>query len=81
MYKMTVERNLFFNLQQMVKVIKPFCWNQNFDPKALSAPAPGLYTRKKKHYKVCIKSEFKGIFSKLATNDQNDKAFLLTLKF
>ena len=27
------------------------------------------------------KSEFKGIVSKLATNDQNDKVLLLTLKF
>ena len=30
---------------------------------------------------MCIKSEFKGIFSELATNDQNDKAFLLTSGF
>ena len=30
---------------------------------------------------MCINSQFKGIFSKLATNDQNDMAFLLTLKF
>ena len=56
----------------MVKVIKPFCWDQNFDPKALSVPAPGLYTREK---------TLNGIFSKLAANDQNDKAFLLTFKF
>ena len=63
----------------MVKVIKPFCWDQNFDPKALSASTPGLYTREEK-LKMCIKSEIKGIFSKLAKNDQNNKAFLLTLK-
>ena len=64
----------------MVKVIKPFCWSQNFDLRALSAPVLGLYTCGKT-LKICIKSEFKGTFSKLATNDQNDKAFLLTLKF
>ena len=28
----------------MVKVIRPFCWHQTFDPKGLSASAPGLYT-------------------------------------
>ena len=60
----------------MVKVIKLSYWDQNFDPKALSAPAPGLYT----HEKI-FKNVFKGFFSKFATNDQNDKAFLLTLKF
>ena len=65
----------------MVKVIKPFCWDQNFDPKALSAPAPGLYTCEKTFknvYKIRVQRDF---FSKLATNDLNEKAFLLTLKF
>ena len=33
-----------------------------------------------KHLKICIKSDFKVIFLKLATNGQNDKAFLLTSK-
>ena len=32
----------FKNLQQMVKMIRSFCWDQNFDPKGLSALAPGL---------------------------------------
>ena len=65
----------------MVKVIKPFCWDQNLDPKALSAPAPGLYTHEKtlkNVYKIRVQRD---LFSKLATNDQNDMAFLLTLKF
>ena len=31
--------------------------------------------------KNCIKSDFKAIFLKLATNDQSDKMFLLTSKF
>ena len=30
------------------------------------------------HEKMCIKSEVEEIFSKLATNDQSDEAFLLT---
>ena len=31
----------------MVKVVKPLCWDKNFDPKAFSAPALGLYTLEK----------------------------------
>ena len=31
--------------------------------------------------KICIKSDFKEIFLKLATNDRSDKMFLLTSKF
>ena len=38
----------------MVKAIKPFCWDQNFDPKALSAPTPGLYTREKTDIKKYV---------------------------
>ena len=47
MYKIRVERDFILNLQQMVKVIKLYCWDQIFDPKPLSAPAPGLYTHEK----------------------------------
>ena len=57
MHKIRDERDFFLNLQQMVKVIKPFCWDPNFDPKALSAPASGLYTRDKRlqsdFFKTC----------------------------
>ena len=38
----------FLNSQQIGKVIRNFCWHQNFVPKGLSVPALGLYT--------CIKS-------------------------
>ena len=31
--------------------------------------------------KICLKSDFKEIFLKLATNDRSDKMFLLTSKF
>ena len=44
MYKSELKEIFFLNLQQMVKVIKPSCWDQNFDPEALSAPAQRLYT-------------------------------------
>ena len=63
----------------MGKVTRPFCWHQNFVNKGLSAPAPGLYTCGKTK-KMCIKSEFKEICLKLATNSRSDKGFLLTSK-
>ena len=34
-----------------------------------------------KNHKKCIKSDFKEIFFKLATNDWSNKMFLLTSKF
>ena len=41
-------------------------------------PLPGAIYMWKKHEKTCIKSDFKEIVLKLATNGQNDKGFLLT---
>ena len=58
------------NLQQ-----KRFMLNKNSDPRGLSAPAC-FYTCKQA--KICLQSDFKDIFLKLATNGQSDKAFLLT---
>ena len=61
MCKIRVERDLFLNLQQMVKVIKPFCWDQNLDPKALSVPAPELFTSEKtlkNVYKIRVHRDF-----------------------
>ena len=46
--KNQTSKGFLWNLQQMGKVIRPFCWHQNFVPWGLSTPAPGLYT--------CIKS-------------------------
>ena len=66
------------NSQQMTRVTKGFCLYKNSDPKWLSAPALGLYTCIKMK-KLYIKSDFKDSLLKLATNGQNDKAFLLTL--
>ena len=53
-----------WNLQQLGKVIRPFCWQQKFVPKGLSAPALGLYTYIKS-LKMCIKSDFKELFLKI----------------
>ena len=36
----------------MTKVTRCSCWHQNFVPKGLSAPAPGLYTIWKNVYKI-----------------------------
>ena len=49
------------NLQQMGKVIRPFCWHQNLVPWGLSAPARGLHVLNHEK-KKCIKSDFKDIF-------------------
>ena len=46
----------------------------------LSAPARG-YINVEKHEKTCIKSDFKEIILKFATNGQSDKGFLLTSTF
>ena len=64
----------------MGKEKRPFCCHQNFVPNVLSAPARG-YIHVEKHEKTCIKSDFKEIVLKLATNGQSDKGFLLTSTF
>ena len=71
-----LQRDFFLNLQQMTEVTRCSCWHQNFVPKGLSAPAPGLYTCI--NHKKCIKSDFKEIYSKLVANDWSDKRFLLS---
>ena len=64
----------------MGKVIRNFCWHKDFVPKGLSVSALGLYTCTKS-FKMCLKSYFKEIVLKLATNGQSDKGFLLTSIF
>ena len=44
-------------------------------------PLPGGYIHVEKHEKMCIKSEFKEIFLKLATNGRSGESLLLTSKF
>ena len=69
----------FLNWQQMGKVIRNFCWHQNFVLKGLSVSALGLYTCIKS-FKMFLKSYFKEVL-KLVTNGQSDKGFLLTSTF
>ena len=62
LYKIRPKRFLW-NLQQMGKVIRPFCWHQNFVPWGLSAPARalGLYTSIKSWknlYKIRLQRDF-----------------------
>ena len=59
---------------------KKFLLTSKLCPLGLYAPAPGLYTCIKSWKKNCIKSDFKDIFFKLATNEWSDKTFLLTSK-
>ena len=85
MYKIRLQRDLFWNLQQMTEVTRCSCWHQNFVPKGLSAAAlRTIYMykiMKKKKKKKYMKSDFKEIFLKLVANDGSDKRFLLTSKF
>ena len=78
--KNQTSKRFFLNWQQMGKVVRNFCWHQNFVPKGLSVPALGLYTCVKS-FKMCLKSYLKEIVLKLATNGQSDKGFLLTSTF
>ena len=64
----------------MGKVIRAFCWYQNFVPKGLYALSSGLYTCIKT-WKMCIKLNFEEITLKHATYRQREKAFLLSSKF
>ena len=64
----------------MVKVMRPFCWHQTFDPKAFSALVPGLYTCMKS-LKMFMESDFEELILKLAAYGQREKAFLLSSKF
>ena len=66
-------------MQQMRKVIKPFWWHQNLVPWGLSAPVLGLHDFNHEK-KICIKSDFKDVFFKLATNEWSEKTYLLTSK-
>ena len=61
MYKIKLQRYFFWNLQQMGKVTRLFCWHQDFVHKGLSTPAPGLYTcgkTLKSVYKIIIQRDW-----------------------
>ena len=61
LYKIKTSKRFLWNFQQMGKVIRPFCWHQNFVPWGLSVSVPGLYTCIKS-WKNCIKSDFSHLF-------------------
>ena len=78
-YKIRIQKDVW-NLQQMVEVIRAFCWHQKFVPNGFSALAQWLYACIKS-FKMCLKSYFKEIVLKLATDGQSAKGFLLTSTF
>ena len=71
---------MFLNLQQMTEVKRCSWLHQNFIPKWLSAPAPGLYTCMQS-WKNVYKISLQGDCFKLVANDRSDQRFLLTSKF
>ena len=60
---------------------KKFLLTSKLCPLGAICPLPQGYIHVLNHEKNCIKSNFKEISLKLATNEQSDKAFLLTSKF
>ena len=60
---------------------KKFLLTSILCPLRAVCPLPRGYIHVLNHEKNCIKSDFKEIFLKLATNDQSDKMFLLRSKF
>ena len=70
MYKIRLQRHLFWNMQQMNEVTRHFCWHQNFVPWLLAAPTLALMGLQTciKSLKYCIKSNF---FLTLAMGMQN----------
>ena len=64
----------------MNEMTRHFCWHQNFVLRGC-LPLPQGYIHVWNHEKYCIKSDFKEISLKRATNDRSDKMFLLTSKF
>ena len=74
-------KEIFLKLATNDQSDKMFLLTSKFRPQVVVSPFPGAIYMYKIMKKNCIKSDFKEIFLKLATNDQSDKMFLLTLKF
>ena len=77
--KSDFKERFLWNLKQMGKVIRPFCWHQNFVPWGLSALFPGLYACIKS-WKNCKESDFKDIFFKTCNKWMKWQDILLTSK-
>ena len=70
--------DIFWNLQQMNEVTREtFLLTSKMSPWGC-LPLPRGYIHVLNHWKICIKSDFKEIVLKLATNEWNDETFLLT---
>ena len=79
-YKLRLQRH-FFKLATNQWSDKTFLLISKLCPLWGVCPYPGaIYMHKIMNF-FCIKSDFKEIFLKLATNDRSDKIFLLTSKF
>ena len=79
LYKIRLQRHCFETCNKWMK------WQDiSVDIKTLSPggclPLPRGYIHVLNHEKNCIKSDFKDIVLKLATNEWNEKTFLLTSK-
>ena len=79
MYKIRLQRDFFETCNKWVKWLCLSIDIQILSPGGC-LPLPRDYIHVLNHKTNCVKSDFKGIFLKLASNEWNDKTFLLTLK-
>ena len=80
MYIKSDFEDIFFKLATNGQCDKAFLLTSEFCPQRVVCPYPGAIYMWKNIKKMCIKSEFKEICLKLATNGRSDKGFLLTSK-
>ena len=80
MYKIRLQRFFFLKLAANGQSGKAFLLPSEFCPQRVVCLCPGAIYMWKNIKKMCIKSEFKEICLKLATNGRSDKGFLLTSK-
>ena len=66
-YKVRLVEEIFLNLQQMTKVMRPSCWHQNCDPNALSVTCTCIKSWKNVH-----KIKGQCYCFKYATSDQSE---------
>ena len=79
MYKIRLQRYFFETCNKWSKW-QGFSVDIGFCPERIVCPCPGAIYLWRNIKKMCIKSDFKEICLKLATNGQSNKGFLLTSK-
>ena len=79
-YEIRLQRNVFLKLTLNGQSDKAFLLTSNLCPQGVVYPYPRAIYMWKKTLKMCIKSEYKEICLKLATNGRSDKGFLMTSK-